>query len=638
MSQKVNKKIPQKQAPPVKKAAPSKPFDYKWLWLAAILVLTFIVFYPALQAEFTNWDDNVYLNENKLITGLSFDHIKKIFSIDNPVSLNYHPITILSLAIDYHFSKLAPFRYHLVNLVLHLLNTALVFFFAYKLSKKNLFVAIFVSLFFGIHPMHVESVAWVAERKDVLYAFFFLSALITYLLYRETKKVIYIVFTFFLFLLSVLSKAMAVVLPLVLLLVDYYRGRKITWKVLAEKIPFFLVALLFGALAVHIQSGKAIASYGLFTFYQRLSFGFYGFITYIWKLFLPVHLSGFYPYPITDIYGIIPLSFYLIAGGGLLIFLAVIMFSFIWKDRMKVITFGFAFFFLTIVTVLQFMSVGQVIMAERYSYIPYIGLFFTLAMLLHQLLEKMPAFKVPAFVFVLAAAITLSVVTYGRAQAWKNSATFWTDVIEKYPFPPWTVQVAFENRGNYYAREHELYDEGLADYNVLVKQMKTRNYNIFKNIGNIYGLKGQAFARQGDTANFRAYSLRAIAAYDTAIALNPKDADMYINLAITYAAMNQPDSEAIYYGKVVSLLPGEVEYVERQGMAWFKAGNFREAASCFLTQSKLQPQNHNAVYNASVCYDHLGEKASALSYALKAKQMGHAVDDKYLDGLRRAVK
>src|ERR1051325_9147161 len=100
--------------------------------------------------------------------------------MQNPVSLNYHPLTILSLAVNYHFSKLAPYGYHLLNLILHLANTLLVFFFTYKLSRQNVFAAFFVSLFFGIHPMHVESVAWIAERKDVLYTFFFLAGLITY--------------------------------------------------------------------------------------------------------------------------------------------------------------------------------------------------------------------------------------------------------------------------------------------------------------------------------------------------------------------------------------------------------------------------------------------------------------------------
>src|SRR5206468_1471053 len=147
----------------------------------------------------------------------------------------------------------------------------------------------FVSLLFGIHPMHVESVAWVAERKDVLYTFFFLAGLITYLRYDETKKLAWILFTFLLFVLSVLSKAMAVVFPIVLLLIDYYKGKKITFRLVAEKIPFLVVSMVGGWLAVHIQSRSAIAAYSLFSLVDRMSFGFYGYISYIWKLFLPIH-------------------------------------------------------------------------------------------------------------------------------------------------------------------------------------------------------------------------------------------------------------------------------------------------------------------------------------------------------------
>src|SRR5205085_6456681 len=138
--------------------------------------------------NFTAWDDHLYVTESELIKNLPFENIKRIFSSEGVVSLNYHPLTIISLAIDYHFSKLDPFQYHLVNIMIHLFNTSLVFLFAYRLSGKKIYAAFLVSLFFGIHPMHVESVTWVSERKDVLYSFFYLLALQSYLTYLERKK------------------------------------------------------------------------------------------------------------------------------------------------------------------------------------------------------------------------------------------------------------------------------------------------------------------------------------------------------------------------------------------------------------------------------------------------------------------
>ena len=199
------------------------------LWLAGVLVLTYIAFFPSIKNGFTNWDDNVYVAENSLITKLSGDHVKQIFNTANSVSNNYHPLAILSLALDYKISGYNPKTYHITNLLFHLLNTALVFWFIFLLSGKKVHAATITALFFGIHPMHVESVAWISERKDVLYVFFFMAGLIAYYKYISISgknKVFLYVFVLLLFLLSVLSKAMAVVFPMVLLLIDYYKGRK----------------------------------------------------------------------------------------------------------------------------------------------------------------------------------------------------------------------------------------------------------------------------------------------------------------------------------------------------------------------------------------------------------------------------
>lgn len=153
--------------------------------LAVIAITTYFVFSPSLQNDFTNWDDELYVLNNHLVVSNSID-IAKIFS--NPVAANYHPLTILSLSINYQDGKLDPSGYHFENVILHLLNTILVFFFIYLLTKGNLLMSSVVSLFFGIHPMHVESVSWVSERKDVLYVFFFIAGLITYLFYLKKRS------------------------------------------------------------------------------------------------------------------------------------------------------------------------------------------------------------------------------------------------------------------------------------------------------------------------------------------------------------------------------------------------------------------------------------------------------------------
>jgi len=181
--------------------------------VGAILVITFLCYLPSLHNDFLrNWDDQNYISNNEFVRDLSLNGIKRMFTEDNcDLYANYHPLTILSLALNYH-DGVGPFPFHLTNLILHLINTLLVFIFINQISEK-LFVAGLVSLWFGIHPVHVESVAWISERKDVLYALFYLLSLIAYRKYQKNLGMTWYILTFVLFVCSVLSKTMAVSLP-----------------------------------------------------------------------------------------------------------------------------------------------------------------------------------------------------------------------------------------------------------------------------------------------------------------------------------------------------------------------------------------------------------------------------------------
>src|SRR4051812_32732758 len=174
-------KSPEIKATKAKINAPTKRQPWQ-LWLvAAALAVTAVCFSPVLSAtkEFINFDDPVYITKQDLITKMDSKHLATMFA-QHDASLNYHPLTMLTLAINYSFSQLHPFGYFFTNLFIHLLNTLLVFIFLYQLSGKQFWTGFIAAVLFGIHPMHVESVAWAAERKDVLYCFFFLSSCITY--------------------------------------------------------------------------------------------------------------------------------------------------------------------------------------------------------------------------------------------------------------------------------------------------------------------------------------------------------------------------------------------------------------------------------------------------------------------------
>jgi hypothetical protein len=264
--------------------------------IGVVLGVTLLCYLFSLNNDFLRtWDDHIYVTNNELIKDVSFNSIKRMFTEDDGLYGNYHPLTILSLALNYH-DGVGSFPFHLTNLILHLLNTALVFIFIYLISEK-IVVAGLVSLWFGIHPVHVESVAWISERKDVLYAFFYLLSLITYRLYlKKNLNITWYILTLVFFVCSVLSKSMAVSLSVVLFAIDYLASRKFQLRVILEKIPFVLFAIIVGLVAVKLQGESATGGI-TFPFVNKVLHGFYGFSMYIAKMFIPANLSAFYPYP-----------------------------------------------------------------------------------------------------------------------------------------------------------------------------------------------------------------------------------------------------------------------------------------------------------------------------------------------------
>lgn len=232
-----------------------------------ILVITFMAFAPCLKNGFIDsWDDREYVTQNTVIQHLSPHSMARIFSTF--FASTYLPLTMLSYMFDYRFFRLDPFGYHLTNLIFHLLNCLLVFWFV-RLLSWNALVSFIAAIFFGVHPLHVESVAWISERKDVLYSFFFLLSMICYCHYlqtRKTGKVYWLAVVFFVF--SLISKAMAITLPLLLLLTDYLKGRKYDRGMIADKIPFLIFAVCFGILGIYGQ-GPTLQNELLLGFFDK---------------------------------------------------------------------------------------------------------------------------------------------------------------------------------------------------------------------------------------------------------------------------------------------------------------------------------------------------------------------------------
>ena len=513
------------------------------LCICLILLIVFGAFLPVLKNGFVNWDDDNYVVNNTSITSVSVPNLKSIFG--SFFVGHYMPLTILSYLLNYQFFKLNPFGYHLTNLILHLLNCLLVFYLIYLLSR-NIGVSFITAILFGIHPLHVESVAWVSERKDVLYSFFYLLSAITYLYYltREHKSRYYLI-SLFLFLCSLLSKSMAVTLPLLLLLMDYYLKRKPNRGAILDKIPYFCLSaisciiVLFGL----ILSTGGIRQEAHSSLFSILSVASYGIVFYLGKLFLPVKLSCLYPY-----YNFEYNPTYLYSIIAVILLLLIMALSVKYTRKLL---FGAAFFLITLLPALQFIPASTIIVADRYAYIPSIGVFFILSTLIYWLYSK--KLKILALVLAAFIIVSLSFLTYNRCKVWKDGISLWSDALENYSDSP----VIFNNRR-------------LA----------------YNNLGSAYAVRGE---RE-----------KAVYAYKKAIEADPYYAESYNNLGVSLLELREYDKAFAALIKALELKPDYVKAYSNLCAACGITGNFKQAIKVCGKAVELDPSSASAHYNLSV--------------------------------------
>src|SRR6187401_183586 len=353
-SKKPNKKtgkVPEKQ----KKFRGLNLDSQDWKYILGVLVLTLIAFLPAFTADFVNWDDDYNIANNNNTALLNWDNIVNMFS--QHVIGNYNPLPILTFAIERKFFGLDPTIYHVNNIILHLVCV----FFCYRVLRQLNLTALasgFGALLFGIHPMRVESVAWVTERKDVLFGAFFLAALWYYILYvrtNYTKKYFY--FALGLFAFSLISKIQAVSLPIAMLLVDYYFKRPLKLNLVLEKWMFFLFSLIIGLVGVYfLRDQGSMDDTTAYSLVQRLFIGGYSLGVYMLKFIFPYIMSPLYPYP-----AVLPWEVYL---GPIPVLLLAGLVYWGYKKDLRHVVFGLMFFVVNVMFVLQVVGAGQGFLAD----------------------------------------------------------------------------------------------------------------------------------------------------------------------------------------------------------------------------------------------------------------------------------
>lgn len=592
-------------APEMKTSAGTQLFP--WAWMAGLILLTGLVFWPMLRHQFTNWDDEQYVLTNELLRGPDW---AGVFS--KPVVSNYHPLTVLSLALNYQVSKLEPFSYLLVNWALHLLNTGLVFYLIWLMSGRLRWVALFTAAAFALHPMHVESVAWVSERKDLLYTLFYLLALLRYWRYVESEGIKNYWLAFGLFTLSLLSKPAAVVLPLTLLLIDFWKGRD--WRgrqIWLEKIPFLLMSLLFGILTVLIQSEKALVSLEKYSLLDRFFFGCYGLVVYLFRFFVPAPLSAFHPYPQPGALGwdirLAPLAL-----------LGLIALAWYFRKN-KALVFGLSFYAVNILLVVQFVAIGNTLLSERYTYMPYAGVAFAVAMLLWQKIN-IPVANTVRWGLVALVALVFGYMTRQRVHVWENSETLWADALKSFPEAP----IPRANRANY--RYQEALKPANAQRSGALMQQALEDCNV---------------ALAGNPLHWASLDIRSIIYLqtgkpDSALAdaekmliARPGDNKGYVHRASAFSHLRRYDEALSDYIRVLNSDPNDIEALNGRGTVLFNGKQqYREALADFEKAIAIKPQGRFYL-NRSRAHFVLGDKQKAREDAQTAQRLGTAVPKDY---------
>jgi len=548
-------------------------------WFLAVLIVFVCaavigVYWPVLHAQTISFDDTQYLVENELVKNPGWSSAQRfIWEVLEPSTVKgyYQPLSMLSLMLDYSLGgreeNLLPF--HRTSLALHVANTALIIVILYMLFGQPL-IAAAVGLLFGLHPMTVESIPWVGERKTLLAAFFALWCLILYIRYaRKNTKKLYVGCLVF-YLLALLSKPTSVPLPAVMLLLDFWPLRKLKWKSVSEKIPFFVLAGIF-AIITYISQTRAAASIspgqaGLGRITLVLC---HNIIFYLYKIVWPVNLSSHYPFPEP-----LNLSQPTVLAGviGTCILIPLLTVS---LRRTRAAFTGWLIFFVAIFPALGVVGFTNVIAADRFVYLPSIGLLMILASFLGWFCNAAnigkPAVRYAAIlIVVLAAACAEAAAVRGYLVYWRDSIGYFQNMVSKQP----DVFLAYYNLGVPYGklgRWHEAIDAYKQAIKINPDYAEAHN-----NLGAAYGKLG----RWPEAAD----------AYKQAIRINPDSAKAYNNLGAAYSNLKRWPEAIDAYKQAIKIKPDYAEAHFCLGLTYLLNGNKDSALAEYKILKNLDAQ------------------------------------------------
>ena len=572
---------------------------------SALAAAIFLAFSPALRNGFVKWDDDANFLLNPYYRGLGWPQIRWMFTTFHLGP--YQPLSWLTLGLDYRLWGMDARGYHLTSLLIHVANGVLAYFLARRLllsasppgerrePRQYELAAAFAALFFALHPLRVESVAWVTERRDVLSGFFFLIAILLYVrsAAESINKWKWLSAALMAFAFALLSKAIVVTLPIVLLLLDVYPLRRISkpWlsaenaAVLREKIPFFVLAAAFGLLGLVGQRLNAqmrpLETYGLAARWAQAA---YGVTLYLWKTFLPIRLLPLYELPKR----LDPFAPRFVAGAGLVAAVTGIVFSI--RKSWPGVWIAWLYFIVTLAPVLGVVQFGAQIAADRYTYLPSLGLALLAGGGLLTLMKDGGSLR-PAFLAGLVV-VALGGLTWRQCRVWRDTESLWSHALRVDP----RIISAHNNLGLELVAQGKI-EEGVRHYEEALS-IDPDSSDAHNNLGKALELLGRR--------------PEAVAHYREALRINPRYGHAYNNLGSALMSLGQTDQAVAVFREALKEDPADSMAQNNWGDALAGARRFDEALAHYREAVRLKPDFPDARNNMGVAFSSMGRPEEAI--------------------------
>ena len=545
-----------------------------------IALATFGVYWQVGDHEFISYDDQKYVTENSHVqSGLTLAGLKWAFTKGH--AANWHPLTWLSHMVDCELFGLDAGAHHMVNVLFHLANTALLFWVLFRMTG-GLWRSAFVAALFALHPLHVESVAWVAERKDVLSTFFWILTMWAYLRYTERKCAGRYLLVVLVFALGLMAKPMLVTLPFVLLLLDYWPLARLEFSppiskvksnifaLILEKLPLFVLAGCASVVTFFVQkSGDAVVGTKALPLYLSVGNAIVSYQQYLIKMIWPGKLSLYYPHPLNTL----PIS-KVLGAATLIIFITILVIKLRYH---KWLTVGWLWYLGTLVPVIGLVQVGSQAMADRYTYVPLIGIFIMIAWTASEFVPKWRWRNLALGLLATVILCSLSVRTWFQIGYWRDSITLYRH----------SINAAEGNYRLLYNLATELMDQGdrKGAINCLYESIR-----IFSLDPRIHNNLANLLSEEGQTA-------KAIVHYREALSINPDHINALYNLASLLSETGQISQAIVQYGEFLKIQPGDAEAHNNLGFLLLKQEKYKQAAWHFREALRLKPNYSQARSN-----------------------------------------